>query len=206
MAKTTKKGQKFISKEISHLMKEGPSKGPQKGRKFSQKQSIAVAISVAKKKGYKTGNPPEKDESAESIFDAVLTEKELTTTAREHIAPENFAIPEKAPGSGSYPIPDLAHGRNALARVSANGTAEEKERVQRAVYAKFPVLKERNREPEECSTIFGSLLDESTRRSLFDEFVVGGVAEDNDAIIEKLARASVLSEELAKFRADIVGK
>lgn len=37
-----------------------------------------------------------------------------------------------------YPIEDKAHARNALARVSQHGTAQEKTAVRRKVHAKFP--------------------------------------------------------------------
>ncbi len=37
-----------------------------------------------------------------------------------------------------YPIEDKAHARNALARVSQHGTAQEKAEVWRKVHAKFP--------------------------------------------------------------------
>ena len=61
MAKMTRKGREFVSDEISHLMKEGPSKGPQKGKKMPQKQAVAVALDVARRKGLKT--PPNPNES-----------------------------------------------------------------------------------------------------------------------------------------------
>ena len=64
----------------------------------------------------------------------------LTTKAREHIAKKNFAVPSKEPGSGSYPINDLAHARNALARSSGK---EVEDKVRAAVYEKFPELKKR---------------------------------------------------------------
>lgn len=60
----------------------------------------------------------------------------LTTNARKHIAPKNFALPGKR-----YPIEDIAHARNALARVAQNGTTAEKARVQAAVHHKYPSLK-----------------------------------------------------------------
>lgn len=60
----------------------------------------------------------------------------LTTTGRKHIKAENFALPGKR-----YPIHDMAHARNALARVSQYGTPAEKARVRKAVYAKYPSLK-----------------------------------------------------------------
>lgn len=63
-----------------------------------------------------------------------------TARGRKQIKKENFAIPEKAPGSGSYPIGDRAHGINALARVKQHGTSSEKRRVYRAVCKKYPNL------------------------------------------------------------------
>ena len=65
----TKKGQSFVGDEISHLMKDGPSKGPQTGKKMTQKQAIAVALDVARRKGYKSA--PRKEE-AMSIFDSII--------------------------------------------------------------------------------------------------------------------------------------
>lgn len=62
----------------------------------------------------------------------------LSTAQRRQIPRSSFAIPEKAPESGSYPINDKAHARNALSRVSQHGTPEEKARVRRAVAAKYP--------------------------------------------------------------------
>lgn len=62
----------------------------------------------------------------------------LSTAERKRIPKSSFAIPEKAPDSGSYPINDKAHARNALSRVAQHGTPEEKARVRRAVAAKYP--------------------------------------------------------------------
>lgn len=63
---------------------------------------------------------------------------ELTAAGRKRINRSNFAIPEKAPGPGSYPIHDAAHARAALARVAANGSASDQQRVRAAVAAKYP--------------------------------------------------------------------
>jgi hypothetical protein len=60
--------------------------------------------------------------------------RELTEAARDKIKTKNFAIPEKE----KYPIHDEAHARNALARVSQHGSAEEKARVRTAVARKHP--------------------------------------------------------------------
>jgi hypothetical protein len=110
----------------------------------------------------KKGKPEKKEnykddkEEAMSLFDDIITEKELTTAGRKRIKKGNFAIPEKAPGSGSYPIHDLAHARNALSRVSAHGTSSEKSRVRAAVYSKYPGLKARK---DEGMSIFDPLIE-----------------------------------------------
>jgi hypothetical protein len=67
-----------------------------------------------------------------------VTAATLSTSDRKNLSKSSFVFPAKAPGSGSYPIPDLAHARNALSR--AAGKPEEAA-VKRAVYAKFPQLK-----------------------------------------------------------------
>lgn len=75
--------------------------------------------------------------------------KVLTTAGRERIKEKNFALPEK----DAYPIHDLTHARNALARVSAYGSPEEKSRVRAKVYSKYPGLKKRYEEREGESPI-----------------------------------------------------
>jgi len=65
----------------------------------------------------------------------------LTWRQRKRLPKSAFVFPEKAPGPGSYPIPDLAHARNALARVAQHGTPYEKKKVREAVYRKFPQLR-----------------------------------------------------------------
>lgn len=62
---------------------------------------------------------------------------DLTTAFRKNLPKSEFAIPEKAPGSGSYPIPDIAHARDALARSSGKSVED---RVKAAVHKKFPIL------------------------------------------------------------------
>ncbi len=60
----------------------------------------------------------------------------LTTKARKDISKKNFALPAER----KYPIENLAHARDALAR-SSGKPVEDK--VRAAVYRKFPALKER---------------------------------------------------------------
>ena len=57
----------------------------------------------------------------------------LSTKKRNALPAGDFAVPGR-----KYPVPDASHARNALSRVSANGTPEEKDEVKRKVRAKFP--------------------------------------------------------------------
>ncbi len=57
----------------------------------------------------------------------------LTAKARKAIPSKDFALP-----GGRYPIEDKSHARNALARVSGNGTPAEKAAVRAKVHSKFP--------------------------------------------------------------------
>ncbi|RLB07736.1 MAG: hypothetical protein DRG27_06260 [Deltaproteobacteria bacterium] len=65
----------------------------------------------------------------------------LTWKQRKKLPKSAYVFPNRAPGPGSYPIPDITHARNALARVAQHGTAYEKRKVREAVYKKFPQLK-----------------------------------------------------------------
>lgn len=60
---------------------------------------------------------------------------ELTTKARKAIPRTDFALPGRR-----YPIEDKAHARNALSRVSANGSPSEKEMVRAEVRRRFPSI------------------------------------------------------------------
>ncbi len=60
----------------------------------------------------------------------------LTAKKRATLPKKAFAIP----GSRAYPIEDISHARNALARVSQYGTDAEKAQVRTAVYKKYPEL------------------------------------------------------------------
>ena len=67
----------------------------------------------------------------------------LTAAQRKKIPTKNFAVKSKAgtpagkAKSGSYPIPDKSHARNALARSSGKPVEAQ---VRRAVNAKYPGL------------------------------------------------------------------
>ena len=64
----------------------------------------------------------------------------LNAKARQSLPKKDFALPgkgegKKGAGSGSYPIPDASHARNALARSSGKPVAGA---VRAKVHAKFP--------------------------------------------------------------------
>lgn len=59
----------------------------------------------------------------------------LKQAQRKALPRKDFAVPSKAPKSGSYPIPDASHARNALARSAGKPVAAE---VKAKVKAKFP--------------------------------------------------------------------
>lgn len=64
----------------------------------------------------------------------------LTTKQRRKLPKGDFAVPAKAPASGSYPIPDPSHARNALARASQFGSPAVQAAVKRKVKAKYPSI------------------------------------------------------------------
>lgn len=61
----------------------------------------------------------------------------LTTHERSALPTSTFAEPKKR----KYPIPNISHARNALARVSGNGSATEKKMVRAEVHRRFPSIK-----------------------------------------------------------------
>lgn len=60
----------------------------------------------------------------------------LTTKTRDALPDSDFAIP----GSREYPIHNEAHARDALSRVSANGTPEQQAQVRAAVHKRYPQI------------------------------------------------------------------
>lgn len=67
-----------------------------------------------------------------------LEKAKLSAADRKKLPKSAFVFPDKAPGPGSYPIHDMAHAKNALARSSDK---PEEKKVKAAVYAKHPKLK-----------------------------------------------------------------
>lgn len=61
----------------------------------------------------------------------------LSSKQRKDLPDSDFIFPSEK----RYPIPDLAHARNALARVAQNGSSDEQTKVKNAVYKRYPALK-----------------------------------------------------------------
>jgi hypothetical protein len=69
----------------------------------------------------------------------------LSYGERQSMPKSEFALPgkgsgPKGKGGGSYPVPDLAHARNALARVAQHGSPTEQATVRRKVHERFPTI------------------------------------------------------------------
>jgi len=68
----------------------------------------------------------------------------LTYSERKSMPRSDFAVPSKRKGGkGGYPIEDANHARDALARVSADGSPAEKREVREKVHEKFPGIGEK---------------------------------------------------------------
>jgi hypothetical protein len=59
----------------------------------------------------------------------------LTTKERDSLPDSDFALPGR-----KYPIHDITHARNALARVAQNGSPEEQAIVRTKVHKRYPAI------------------------------------------------------------------
>jgi hypothetical protein len=62
----------------------------------------------------------------------------LTTAQRKKLPKSAFAVPSKAPGPGSYPMPDKAHAANAKARAAQHAGPKVQAKVAAKAKRKFP--------------------------------------------------------------------
>jgi len=65
-----------------------------------------------------------------------MQDRKLSYKARKNLPKSQFVFPKQR----RYPIHDLPHARNALARVAQHGTPAEKKAVRRAVCKKYPQI------------------------------------------------------------------
>lgn len=75
-------------------------------------------------------------DSAAARYGQMKTAGELTSRGRRQVSEGNFALPGRR-----YPIHDISHARNALARVAQHGSEAEQRVVQDAVHARYPSIK-----------------------------------------------------------------
>lgn len=73
----------------------------------------------------------------EAVAELVVREEVLDAAARRKLPRSAFVFPEKAPGSGAYPIHDRAH---AVAALSYSSGKPEEAAVRAAVRARYPGL------------------------------------------------------------------
>lgn len=83
----------------------------------------------------------------------------LSSKARKHLPAKSFAGPDR-----SYPVNDLSHARNALARVSQHGTSALKAKVRAAVHRKFPQIKQHDEQRMDGGKV-RHRMDRPSRRS-----------------------------------------
>jgi hypothetical protein len=62
---------------------------------------------------------------------------QLSQEERDRLPEKDFALPGRR-----YPIHNIEHARNALARVAQHGTDEDIRKVRAAVHRRYPSLKE----------------------------------------------------------------
>jgi len=74
---------------------------------------------------------------ASQILSRIVDEEKLTAASREEIDTRDFALPGRR-----YPIHNISHARNALARVSQHGSPAEKKRVRNAVRRRYPEIEQ----------------------------------------------------------------
>lgn len=76
-----------------------------------------------------------------SLLESRIEEAALTAKRRNALPKDDFVYPEKAPGSGSYPIDTRKRAIAALARAADPANAGDEATVKAKVYAKYPDLK-----------------------------------------------------------------
>lgn len=148
-SKMTGTGQEFVSDEISHLMRDGPSKGPQKGKTMPQKQAIAVALDVAKHKGFKLT-----ERTDESFWDDAPKPSD-TDTEVSPMRHRDFRALDR---------PEPVHQSTEILTRPAK-TPEPTKPVKPK-----PLIKPSSKEYESMS-IFDSIIESKPTKSLFDGIV-----------------------------------
>lgn len=120
----------------------------------------------------------------------------LSSKQRGDLPKGDFVFPDKAPGSGSYPIPDRSHAANALAR--ASGKPEEAA-VKAAVYRKYPDLKPDAKKSEHIEKATTLLVDEA-QHVVYGVVLSPGVEDSQGDIIDADQIEKAAHQWLVEFR------
>lgn len=164
-----------------------PATGEQERITIKSKSGHTIEIS---QKSHDEENLEELRDSFSRFIDEEELEKDaLTTEGRKHVAESNFAIP----GERKYPIHDLSHARNALARVAQHGSEDEKSKVKAAVYRKYPSLRpvqkaDASRRISKIAVLYGSKLLMGKRRDNNKWTMPGGHVDANETMKEGALR------------------
>lgn len=147
----------FKGKELSQIMMARPDiedkTGVGKGQPGPSNVHVPTADWRQRKQAALATDPPlnndgptvaEEDHITKiaRFLKALVSKDELTTEHRNALQDKTFALPKER----KYPIHDISHARNALAR--ASGKPEEA-KVKRAVYSKYPKLNPVNKDTEQ---------------------------------------------------------
>ena len=79
----------------------------------------------------------------------------LTMAERRALPKSDFAVPSKAPGPGSYPIPDAGHAKAAGGRATQFGTPAVKAAVKKKIKSKGFAPKSRPLHKQVASAMLG---------------------------------------------------
>lgn len=107
-----------------------------------QKERLSLALAKLKSASGKTAAAGVLPDGS-GFFTGIVKDKtkkadDLTGSERADLGKKQFALPEQK----KFPIPDEAHGRNALARASQFGSPAVQAKIRAAVHKKFPGIKE----------------------------------------------------------------
>lgn len=89
-----------------------------------------------------------------------IKKSRLTARQRQEMPKSDFALPgkgegPKGAGAGSYPIPDKAHARNALARAAQHASPSERATIERKVHEKYPGIEIGGEKKSRADRLYG---------------------------------------------------
>ena len=106
----------------------------------------------------------------------------LSSEERDKLPDSDFVFPNDDPSKRRYPIPDLSHARNALARVAQHGTPSEQEKVRHAVHSRYPALAS---EDVKKAEFVGELFKSDIEGKFYGVVAVPGLEDSQGDILSK---------------------